>query len=304
MLNFLEPIRIENFTPKEKSIAWVFGQKAYNDIFELGGMTKSDLAEYLEEIGAWTPSDETAYDEDLDYIHNLKIDYFDNFALPSKKNRIKSEIYRRLYKLNEKFVQKNYLYEYTCESVRDEAYGSYLFGNYHNPLLFYRKFLTSKFSEESLRSLYFEQTWRMIWTVCKNPRDIFGLNLNELNDNQIGLLYWSQLYDNIGESTEAPNNQVLKDPIAVDGWIAKQSRKRDSESKQKAIADKSGEIFMMAESKQDAREITSLNSREGLSVIKSRAKDIKEKGDLDERQFSHVKNDIMMQANRMNVGRK
>lgn len=142
----------------------------------------------------------------------------------------------------------------------------------------------------------------MIWSVCKEPAAIFGLNLNQLNDNQLSLLYWSKLYDNIAESSEAPSNTIMKDQLAVDGWLIKQSKKRDSEDRQKGITTKGGEVFLPASSKKEAKEIMALNTGDAARVIKSRAKDLAGGKALDERQFSHIKQDVGMKINELSMG--
>ena len=303
VLDFVDPIRIDNFSPKEKAIAWTLAQREYNSSFESGCLLKEELDLYLLEWGVWSEELEKKYEETIDQIQSIKVDYYDAFAIPTRARQHKISLRRETSALNDLFSLKNYLHEYTCEAVRDEAYGIYLFAEHDNPLLLYRKFLSSRISEEEARSLYFDNSWKMIWSVCKDPQAIFGLNMNGLNESQISLLYWSHVYDNIQESPESPSVAVMKDPIAVDGWLIKQSRKRDSDEKASLIPDKGGEIFMPVKSKQEAREIIALNSREGIQIIKSRAKDIKTKGDLDERQFSHVKRDIGMKINELSTRR-
>ena len=55
----------------------------------------------------------------------------------------------------------------------------------------------------------------------------------------------------------------------------------------------------MASSQKEVREINSLNSPEGKQILKSRAKDLANKGTLDEQQFSHVKQEIGMRKNEL-----
>jgi hypothetical protein len=55
----------------------------------------------------------------------------------------------------------------------------------------------------------------------------------------------------------------------------------------------------MASSQKEVREINNLNSPEGKQILKSRAKDLADKGTLDERQFSHVKQELGMKKNEL-----
>lgn len=302
LLKFRTPVRITNFTPLEKAEAWSFAEKNYEDCFDNGSLTANELADYLEEIGIWTEDDEEKYTNGMDDLQTMKVDYYDNYVIPTRRDLIKAAIAKKTAMLSEAYANKSYLHEYTCESARDEAYGLYLFHTYENPVSYCRKFMAARLSEEQARELTFNHTWRMIWSVCKEPAAIFGLNLNQLNDNQLSLLYWSKLYDNIAESSEPPAGSMMKDQLAVDGWLIKQSKKRESEDRQKGITTKGGEVFLPASSKKEAKEIMSLNTGDAARVIKSRARDLAGGKTLDERQFSHVKQDVGMKINELSMG--
>lgn len=289
-----------NFTPIEKAEASAFSQTVYDACFMDGGFSKEELADHLEEIGIWTSEDEESYTKIFDDIQLMKVDYFENFAVPSRRARIKSAISKKVESANAKFYDRSYLYDYTCEAAKDEAYGAYLFKDHYSPLLFYRKFLAARIQEEELRELYFDPTWRMIWAISKDSQSIFGLNANALNENQLGLLYWSKIYDSISESSEAPTSAVMRDTIAVDGWMIKQSKTREAEDKMKTLpTSDASENFVMVSSAKEAREINSLNNAEGKQILKSRVRDLAANGDLDERQFSHVKQEIGIRKNEL-----
>lgn len=302
-LKFSPIVRICNFTPLQKAEASTFSEQVYQECFDTGSFTVDEMKVFLSEQGIWTEQDEEMNSVGLEELQLMKVDYFDSFALASKKERIKKSIQKKLGLLNEQFMNKNYLHEYTCEYAKEESYGIHLFIDTHAPVSFYRKFAAARLPEDSIRGLYFDNTWRMIWSVSKDAQSIFGGHLNSLNDNQLSLLYWSKLYDNIQESMEAPSSNVLKDPLAVDGWLIKQSKKRESEDRQKLLPENNaGEVFVPVKNKREAKEVMSLNSIEGRQVLKSRARDIIAKGDLDESQFSHVKRDLGIKKNELSFG--
>ena len=252
------------------------------------------------ELGLWSQKEEEDYLQGFEDLQQMKMEYFDAFVFETRRTKIKRAIETKTNQLNVAFQKKIYLNEYTCEYARDEAYAYYLFRDKDCPFMFSRKFLSSRMSEEDIRALYFDSTWRMIWGVSKDAKSIFGVSSNQLNDNQLGLLYWSKLYDNIGESMDAPSNAVMKDPLAVDGWFIKQAKKKEAEDKKNALPNQNaGEVFVMASSQKEIKEINSLNSAEGKQVLKSRARDLANKGELDERQFSHVKQDIGIKKNEL-----
>jgi hypothetical protein len=295
-----EYLRIPNFSPEEKSMAQIISDDIYQSHFEDGVYTEEDISFLLQEIGIWTDKEESNLNKQIEILEQMKIDYYDNFFFASRKEKIKRAIHLKNVEINDMYSVKNYLRDYTCESAKNEAYFLSLFSKYENPSRVYKKYASAIGKESDLRDLYFNNTWRLIWSASKEASSIFGLNLNYLNDNQLILIYWSKLYDSIYESTEAPPSDVIKDQIAVDGWLAKQAKKRAAEQKGKVVEDsKCGENFVMVSNRDEAKELNRLNSLEGLTVIKSRVSDLKKKGDLDEFSFSHVQQDIAMEFNKM-----
>ena len=300
LLAFKKPIRIANFSPIEKAEAAAYSEGVYDECFESGSLSKEELADYLMEVGLWSQKEEEDYLQGLEDLQQMKVDYFEMFAIETRRMKVKRAIEAKIHQLNAVFQKKVYLNEYTCEYARDEAYAYYLFRDKDYPFAFSRKFLNSRMPEDDIRSLYFDGTWRMIWGVSKDPQSIFGLSANELNDNQLSLLYWSKLYDNISESTDAPGSAVMKDSLAVDGWFIKQAKKREAEDKMKSLpTNDASENFVMVSSAKEAKEINSLNNAEGRQILKSRARDLAAKGELDERQFSHVKQEIGIRKNEL-----
>lgn len=281
-------------------MAQIISDDIYQSHFEDGVYTEEDISFLLQEIGIWTDKEESNLNKQIEILEQMKIDYYDNFFFASRKEKIKRAIHLKNVEINDMYSVKNYLRDYTCESAKNEAYFLSLFSKYENPSRVYKKYASAIGKESDLRDLYFNNTWRLIWSASKEASSIFGLNLNYLNDNQLILIYWSKLYDSIYESTEAPPSDVIKDQIAVDGWLAKQAKKRAAEQKGKVVEDsKCGENFVMVSNRDEAKELNRLNSLEGLTVIKSRVSDLKKKGDLDEFSFSHVQQDIAMEFNKM-----
>ena len=297
---FKKPIRIANFSPIEKAEAAAYAEGVYEECFESGSFSKEELADYLIDMELWSDEEEKSFSQCLEDIQQMKMDYYEAFALETRRNKIKQAIRTKTMALNMQFQQKSYLTDYTCEAAKSEAYGFYLFRDRDCPFSFYRKFTLSNLPEDEIRGLYFDQTWRAIWSVSKDPQAIFGTTLSCLNDNQLSLLYWSKLYDSVSESMDAPASCVMKDPIAVDGWLIKQNKKRETEDRKNALpSNNAGEVFVPITSRKEIKEVNSLNDSSGKQILKSRAKDLADKGELDERQFSHVKQEIGIKKNEL-----
>ena len=92
---FSKPVRVANFTPIEKAEASAFAQTVYDACFMDGNLTGEELLRYLEEVGLWTAEDEENHIQLCDHLQEMKVDYFDSFAIPSKRERIKLAIVKK-----------------------------------------------------------------------------------------------------------------------------------------------------------------------------------------------------------------
>jgi hypothetical protein len=294
--------RIPNFSPSLRAEAAAFSRYAYDLSYDHGSLTREELTALLEEMGIWTKEDERKFEESLKALQELKVQYFEAFALKFRRKDIKKQIQDKLEEINKEISRKSQFLEYTCDFAQDEAYVMYLLKEVGNPFHLYRRYAKWKLSEEKVRELYFDNTWRSIWAGSKEASGIFGLPMNSLNENQLSLIYWSKTYDSIQQIENCPNSSALEDVLAVDGWMIKYNRKRAAEEKTQHIDFKAAETFIPVSSPEEAREIMELNSAEGKRIIRARSKDLTRKGELDEREFSLVKQGISMKINELSTG--
>ena len=140
----------------------------------------------------------------------------------------------------------------------------------------------------------------MIWNVSKDSREIFPLPACDLTDMQKTLISWTRMYDSVYESMETPSDSIIEDDYAIDGWFTVQRRKRDDDRKQSEgnKLPESAEVFVPVSNQKEAQRVHDMNTQQGKQVIKSRMQDLKEQGSLEEGQFSHVKQDLAMKANK------
>jgi hypothetical protein len=132
---------------------------------------------------------------------------------------------------------------------------------------------------------------------------IFGLSPGDLTRQQIELISFSRMYDNVFQSMDCPPDEIVDDDLALDGWFVEQRKKREEESAEKRgskIAEKTGgnEIFVPVRSKNDIKKITDMNSNYGKGVLKSLKSDLEKTGELEEKNLSHVRQSINMEINK------
>ncbi len=296
---YLPPFRIANFDPIKKAEAEAFAQEVEQEYIAYGGLTQDEIIELNINLGYWTEEQEKMLGKLIKEIQYAKGMYYEDFFRASRRELHLKAINSGIKRVNDLVLSKNHLYEYSSEYIKEESYWTFLFSDYGSPALLYRKYPLWRIQDEKVRGLYFDLKWRSIWAVCKDPYGIFGLRGNQLNDNQLSLLYWSKIYDNIQEAQEPPHQAMMQDTIAIDGWFIKQSKSKDSKQEE----NKATEVFKMARTKREKEEIMAMNSIEGQRVIKSRANDLKQNSELDEFHFSHVKQELAMKFNELNSRR-
>lgn len=144
-----------------------------------------------------------------------------------------------------------------------------------------------------LRELARTEPWRPIWLAGKpNP---FGKPSIYLSELQVSLLSLSRLYDSAFEHPECPDDSVLDDDDMFDGWLLSQKRERDKDKHTKNTDKLLGtkyshhdEIYLPAQSKEDAQKIHELNTFEGKLNKKKREVLLKNKKKLEERELPDV----------------
>jgi len=115
------------------------------------------------------------------------------------------------------------------------------------------------------------------------------------------------MYDSVYESTESPPDKVIEDDDCLDGWFIEQRKKHDR-NKLSAEADNlitnkkianSGEIFVMANSDEEADFVDSLNNAQAKNIKDSRLNQLKKQGEINsDMEFLDMKLNMQMENNR------
>ena len=163
-------------------------------------------------------------------------------------------------------------------------------------------------THEDMRDVARNEPWRSYWMVSKqnlfgNPMlNLFGPTQSEaviipsshLNAYQRGMVAICKMYDNAAQHPDCPDDEVIDDHDMFDGWMIFENRKSEKDKKKKRldeIADQKGdELFFMAETKQEAREIHGVNDETEKMRLERRFDQIRRsEGVLDETDLVDVK---------------
>lgn len=251
-------------------------------------------------------------------LDNLKVELFENFLLPSKTKMIRNNIKNTKMQINKIYLTKQNFISNTLEGYASSLKNEYIicYTLYKNDeLVFdYKDIQSSKnsstlfnaliqeidkmiISTESYKILARSSIWRS-YMNCTKYNTLFDNSIISLTDEQRALLNISRMYDNIHEHPECPDDAIIEDDDALDGWMIVQKRKNEKSKKQNQFDNnnpklkKSGEVFLMADDEQDYNSISDMNSVESSAAIKEKMSYIKQKGKVLDGELPDVQREL------------
>lgn len=280
-------------------------QKAYQDALNCDIMTSDELDRWIYDAGLWDANDDARIKILEKNIESYKVKIYESRKQKKEVLILKHELKKTKEELLDKLNTKNKYFHTTCEGLSESAKINWIITNttYKDKTLYdfdsysieyiisqyYKSFLT----EEQIRELVINDPWRTIWNIRENSKLILFKNLDtyELTHNQKHIIVWSQIYDNLNESMEPPEESVVKDHDMLDGWFIIQSQKRKKEQAEKDITKNkkmknSSEIFIIGNTKEEREEIHHMNDIEGKNIKKQRSQLIQQKGLVEQHEFA------------------
>lgn len=289
-----------------------------------GIYTTSEILELLITKDLWSPLDDREAEKIGKEIEDLKVAAYESFLDKKRLKQIKRQIESKTKHMSYLLMKKVQLDHIGCEGVATFARSSWIIENcthdesgkvYRGTEIDTRKLLEiynkNSIDQETFRKIARSRPFRDMWSSCKNGSEVFGVASIRLDANQLTLVSYSQMYDNVFESPDCPNDKVVEDDICLDGWFIKQRRDSDQQKKEQQVNDSiknekianSQEVFVMASSQEHAQDIYGLNSPQNRQVIKGRQQQLKDaKGERVKLADLHdVKQGLQMDA--VNAGR-
>lgn len=297
-----------------------FASNVYNEAFEENVFLSEELEEVIIKNGWWTQLQQDRIDAIPKEVEQMKLDYYNSFHRSEIRAVIKKAIKKKELEYEELQKEKHTLFSYTCESLMSQAYTAYViqrcsFFEDGSQVDFSKiglngvisQYYAETLSDEDLRELSKSYKWRMIWNASKVNVPIFSLPACDLTEMQQSLISWTRTYDNIYESMEVPQEEIINDNYAIDGWFISQRKKREDQIKESSNQQlpQTGEVLLVAKNIEDAKRINEMNTETGKRIIKSKMTELKQKGSMDEIDFSHTQQELQMKANQavFNKGR-
>jgi hypothetical protein len=296
-------------------------ESAFDRAYGSGVYLKNEMLELMYERDFYSPFDDMDMTKLKKDLEELKLQAFKNFRNQRQLQSLKYLIRQtedRLIQITKKRYQFDHL---TCEGVASYAQWNWIIENstYYTEdetLYDWNKisigsivsiYENAAINSSDFRAIARSDAWRPIWALGKKTGNLFARPSCSLTKDQITLTSLSMMYDSVYESTESPPEKVIEDDDCLDGWFIEQRKKHDR-NKLNAEADNlitnkkianSGEIFVMANSDEEADFVDSLNTTEAKNIKHSRLNQLKRQGEVNsDMEFLDMRLNTQMENNR------
>lgn len=288
-------------------------------------ISEKAIKNLLKAYNIWDDTKQKLLDESIKDIDKLKIQLYLNFNNSTLKSEIKTKLVSLNDNINKLYAQKHYFDYLTLDHYAQSIKSQFIIVNTildsnNQPIFNFNDFdyIDIKFLEKivnhiqdniidiyMIKKIARNELWKSFWSISKEK--IFDGKIKDWTDDQRSLVNFSKVLDSIREHMEAPSEEIINDDDALDGWILYQHEKTEKEKKKKLINDrynldnkKAGELFLVTDNTEEAREIFQLNDPMASTDIKQMQKIANEKGQLNWSELPHVKRDIQQQLMEMN----
>lgn len=245
---------------------------------------ENEVLDLLVEQYEWTYDKEQFLLNFHNSLKQLKIDLYKSMYNMVRKTSLKKQIKDLEKEYNHLFNIKNMFSHMTAEGIAESNKWAFIVNNCIFDLrgkvctfnmqktktitnIIWNNYITDKV----LRDLCKHDPWSSIWYSSRGS-NLFKGKYTDYTNEQIRLISWSRMYDNIRKSHKAPSEDIIEDDDILDGWMAQNAIERE---KEKNISDmenritnskikNSQSIFVKVNSVEEAKKIESLNSDENI----------------------------------------
>jgi hypothetical protein len=289
--------------------------EAYDAAYGQNSCVDSEINNILVTNDIWNPHMEKELEKTQKELENLKVEAFESFFDAKALNAAKSKIYMHESQIELLLQRKHKLDHLSCHSVAENARWAWLISKCvsmydnssfpqdrfdHNTLLdLYRDNLVP---HRHIRKLARGDTWRQIWNASKKTHNLFNRPAIDLSSEQLTLISYSSMYDNVHEHPEAPSDEIVNDDYCLDGWFIIQKRKHEKNKKANEVENiiknpkikNAKEVFIMGKNQEDANRIFAMNDSATRQKINERSKFIAANGTVEDKDLPDIRQEIQM----------
>jgi hypothetical protein len=245
-------------------------------------------------MGIWTYNGDDNLKSLEKQIEDHKVDLYKNFLNPTKLKTLRRTLSNIKNTYNSLYNTRHFLDQFTVN-----GYSQYLKNQYilihslyttNNKKVFesmedtdYKLLisLSNIVSENTIdisvfREIARNDIWKNYWSA--NSDNLFDKSVINWTDEQKTLVVLTKMYDSAYQHPECPPDQVFEDDDMFDGWMIIQKRENEknrNKSRTEKILegkklDKAGEVYIVASSKEEAKNIYDLNDNNSRHIIRER----------------------------------
>lgn len=287
-------------------------------------ITDDIIVDTLVNLGLWTYGGDDHVKNLEKQIEDQKIELYQNFLNPTKIKSVRKNLNNLKKSYNKLLSIRHSLDQYTLDGYTNLLKNQYLLVHslyYTNNQRVFNTLeetdygllssLSSVISEnmielETFRRLARNDLWRNYWSA--NSDYLFDKPTINWTDEQKTLVVLTKMYDNAYQHPECPSEKVIEDDDMFDGWLLlqkKENEKQKNKNRTEKMLEgknlgKAGEIFVMANSQEEAQQIYDLNDNTSRHIIKERHSTIINSGsDINDADLPDNKRNIVVQSNQM-----
>lgn len=301
--------------------AELYAEKEYEANKFNDWINEDDVVYLLIDLGLWN-RDGDNYLKNLEkQIEDFKIDLFKNFLNPTRIKSIRKSLdntkrqYNRLFEirhsldhittngysnmLKSQYILLQSLYDMNGNKIFNDI--NYIDYNVVNNLSHYIS--QNNIDIPTFRAIARSDMWKNYWSANKD--NLFDKSTINWTDEQRTLVVLTKMYDSAYEHPECPPDNVFEDDDMFDGWMISQKReneKNKNKNRAEKMLDKklgkAQEVYLMANSKEEAQNIYNLNDQQSLGILKERNQTIlNSKKDLEQAELPDVQRNLVVQTN-------
>lgn len=279
----------------------IYAEKKYIEAIRDGElndlMSEDKKLELLMSLGLWSLQEEKEFSELPKEIENLKVSLYNAYEKFKMRDAIRKQINQKRTRFT-KLIKRRSKYDFLtiegnaqlvklkyliCSAAYDEN-GEKIWSNLdflQEEGKFVERLIQSyqknEMKDDIIRYISHNDPWKLIWMSSKGfGGKLFDAeSIGHLTKEQMSVINWSRLYDNIYENPECPPAEVINEDDMLDGWLIVQSNKRKNEQAKK---DGAGENFILVENPEDVSRVHQMNSPQAKLVKAQRMSALKKAG--------------------------
>jgi hypothetical protein len=289
-------------------------------------LTDEDIIDYLISHGMWSRDGDSNLKDIEEKIEDHKVDLYKNVLNPNNIKTVKRHLegarksYNRLYNLRHLFdhltlngysesIKNQYLLIHSIYTNKDERVFGSIEDSDNLMLNSFADHISSNIIDiKTFREIARSDIWRNYWSANKNA--VFDKAVVNWTDEQKTLVVLTKMYDGAHEHTECPPDSVFEDDDMFDGWMISQRRENEkSRSKNRTEKmlegkklNRAQEVYLVASSQEEVKNIYGLNDNQSRSIINEREKIIEKTGQgIDHSHLPDIQRDLTVQTNQQYI---